>query len=581
MAVRARQHWGPPTLLLSIPLWPGQTLSSCGIRDCAFRIHPRGSLGCRQRSRRGAWRAVTATACAEGANEGIRSVKGLAVLALGAILIWFGLSRHDGASGPTVHAGTSEDGAVSGSSRRKEAPLNLDPRQDSGAATRPAQAGLQLGGARAADREAELERAARAAEAQAAADAAAQEMLAPEDPFEPGENELASGASRGLAQPASSYGSQGEPLRPASPREISLAGAGGPSPERAATILLEAWIAEDPSNLETYLTQGEGLDMSEVQRQLVASFWQAVAGKPDAGRRGFEEIRGADGVTTAQESLLSAALDVPGNRAVPRSASAGRVEPLTYAMRMILLEDEAQHLLSKREYGRSAVSWSDLIQYEVNAPWEPHRNALLQWGRELSKAQVNHRFNVNGSWPSIEEKVQPGGSLIRLRKRVLKRRGDLVLCTGLIGQVNGVSGYVHAGDVMRIPTDRVNVIVDLDARVLLYRHGDEVVRVWDIGIGKPGHETPIGVYHVGHKIEKPAHTTKGLPYGDPDNPLGSRWMGLRRPGQKSDTSYGIHGTSLPDGVGGAVSLGCVRMRNGDVDELFEILPSQAEVVIQS
>ena len=496
-------------------------------------------------------------------------------------MIWFGLSRHEGAPDATVHAGTSQEGPVADSARRQTDRMVLEPRQDAGASYDGQQAGLQLGGSGPTAAELEAERLARAAEAQAAANAAAaREMLAPEDPFEPGSNELASGASGALAQPAASY-AQGQRLRPATPREISLSGAGGPSPERAATILLEAWIAENPANLETFLTQGEGLDMPEVQRQLVASFWQAVAGKPDAGRRGLDEIRGAEGITTAQESLLSAALDVPGNRAVPRSASAGRLEPLSYAMRMILLQDEAQHLLSKREYGRSAVSWSDLIQYEVAAPWAPHRDALLQWGRELDKAQLNHRFNVNGSWPSIEEKVQPGGSLIRLRKRVLRRRSDLVLCTGLIGQVNSVSGYVQPGQVMRIPTDRVNVIVDLDARLLLYRHGDEVVRIWDIGIGKPGHETPIGVYQVGHKIEKPAHTTKGLPYGDPDNPLGSRWMGLRRPGQGSDTSYGIHGTSFPDGVGGAVSQGCVRMRNNDVDELFEILPSQTEVVIQA
>lgn len=431
---------------------------------------------------------------------------------------------------------------------------------------------------RAADIEAErAAEAARLEEERAIAEAqAAEEMLAPENPFGPSDAEQAVQVSGDAG--FNSGGS--DDLASTAPRAISLSEAGGADPERTATILLEAWIAEDPSDLETYLTRGGGLDMPQVQRQLVASFWQAVAGKPDAGRRGLDEIRGAEGVTTAQESLLSAALDVPGNRAVPRSASSGRLEPISYAMRMILMEDEAQHLLNKREYGRSAESWSDLIQDELSAPWSPHHEALLRWGRELQQAQTNHRFNVNGSWPSIEEKIQPGGSLVRLRKRVLKRRGDLVLCTGLIGQVNGVTGYVHENDVMRIPTDRVNVIVDLNARVLLYRHGDEVVRLWDIGIGRPGHETPTDVYLVGHKIEKPEHTTKGIPYGDPDNPLGSRWMGLRHPGQKSDTSYGIHGTTAPEGVGGAVSEGCVRMRNEDVDELFEILPSGAEVVIQ-
>ena len=148
----------------------------------------------------------------------------------------------------------------------------------------------------------------------------------------------------------------------------------------------------------------------------------------------------------------------------------------------------------------------------------------------------------------------------------------------MIEAVNGITGHVHAGDVLRIPLDPVNVVVDLDSRVLLYRHGDEVVRMWQVGIGKEKHDTPIGEFTIGHKIEKPAHTTRGLPYGHPDNPLGSRWLALNRDGK--NTSYGIHGTSDPSGVGGEVSLGCIRMRNEEVNQLFDILPRGARVVIQ-
>ena len=105
-----------------------------------------------------------------------------------------------------------------------------------------------------------------------------------------------------------------------------------------------------------------------------------------------------------------------------------------------------------------------------------------------------------------------------------------------------------------------------------------MVRLWQVGVGKPGNETPIGEYEIGDKLEKPAHSVWGLPYGHPENPLGSRWMALFRAGKK--TSYGIHGTSDPDGVGGEVSLGCIRMRNEDVNELYELLPQDAKVVIQ-
>ena len=49
------------------------------------------------------------------------------------------------------------------------------------------------------------------------------------------------------------------------------------------------------------------------------------------------------------------------------------------------------------------------------------------------------------------------------------------------------------------------------------------------------------------------------------NPLGTRWIGLSRKG------YGIHGTNNPRSIGRRASHGCIRMRNRDVEELFEMV----------
>jgi hypothetical protein len=35
--------------------------------------------------------------------------------------------------------------------------------------------------------------------------------------------------------------------------------------------------------------------------------------------------------------------------------------------------------------------------------------------------------------------------------------------------------------------------------------------------------------------------------------------------------YGIHGTNRPTSIGKAASHGCIRMRNQDVEELFELV----------
>jgi hypothetical protein len=35
--------------------------------------------------------------------------------------------------------------------------------------------------------------------------------------------------------------------------------------------------------------------------------------------------------------------------------------------------------------------------------------------------------------------------------------------------------------------------------------------------------------------------------------------------------YGIHGTNVPSSIGHNASHGCIRLRNGDVEELFEMV----------
>jgi L,D-transpeptidase-like protein len=49
----------------------------------------------------------------------------------------------------------------------------------------------------------------------------------------------------------------------------------------------------------------------------------------------------------------------------------------------------------------------------------------------------------------------------------------------------------------------------------------------------------------------------------PQNPIGTRWIGLNQKG------YGIHGTDQPSSIGYAKSHGCIRLRNADVERLFE------------
>ena len=79
-----------------------------------------------------------------------------------------------------------------------------------------------------------------------------------------------------------------------------------------------------------------------------------------------------------------------------------------------------------------------------------------------------------------------------------------------------------------------------------------------------------------------AEVKRIIPPDDPTNPLGEHWIGLE--GVDGDAvgrgGFGIHGTIEPESIGKAVSLGCIRMHNDDVEFLYGLmLPGRSKVTI--
>ncbi|MBA7479043.1 hypothetical protein ES707_14474 [subsurface metagenome] len=105
------------------------------------------------------------------------------------------------------------------------------------------------------------------------------------------------------------------------------------------------------------------------------------------------------------------------------------------------------------------------------------------------------------------------------------------------------------------------------------------VRSFPVGLGQPDMETPMGLWRVkpGGKLITPTwrDPISGKTYqpGDPDYPLGSRWIGLE--GIKGDavgrTGFAIHGTKDPNQIGTASSQGCIRLHNGDAILIYNLL----------
>ncbi len=60
----------------------------------------------------------------------------------------------------------------------------------------------------------------------------------------------------------------------------------------------------------------------------------------------------------------------------------------------------------------------------------------------------------------------------------------------------------------------------------------------------------------------------------PNNPVGTAWIGLDRPG------YGIHGTPKPEQVGRTESHGCFRLANWNAEILFDLVWVGLPVVVE-
>ncbi|RWC90456.1 MAG: L,D-transpeptidase [Mesorhizobium sp.] len=131
------------------------------------------------------------------------------------------------------------------------------------------------------------------------------------------------------------------------------------------------------------------------------------------------------------------------------------------------------------------------------------------------------------------------------------------------------------------------IVIDTHQNFLYLVEKDGKARRYGVGTGKPGFEWS-GTHKITDKrvwpdwrppavmIKREAAKGRYLPTylaGGEENPLGARALYL------GTTEYRIHGTNQPWTIGGAVSSGCIRMRNEDVVDLYERVNVGTTVVV--
>lgn len=116
-------------------------------------------------------------------------------------------------------------------------------------------------------------------------------------------------------------------------------------------------------------------------------------------------------------------------------------------------------------------------------------------------------------------------------------------------------------------------------KVTLYEE-NKPIKSYPVAVGRRGWETPKGHFQVMQMLENPTwiHPLTGerIPGGAAKNPLGRYWIGFWTDGRDW---IGFHGTPDPSSVGQAVSHGCIRMYNEDIEELFSQVTIGTQVIV--
>lgn len=186
---------------------------------------------------------------------------------------------------------------------------------------------------------------------------------------------------------------------------------------------------------------------------------------------------------------------------------------------------------------------------------------------------VAHALGPAITWYTSPELNAPGGSLANPNPRgvplvfaVGERRGRW-LHVRLPIRPNGTTGWLQASDVTLSKTPYALRVSRVAHTLTVQRAGRVIVRL-PVGIGTGRTPTPVGAFYL----------TELLRPANPAGPWGPYAFGLSgfsdviTQFNGAEGIIGLHGTNRPDLIGTDASLGCIRLRNADIERLADLLP---------
>lgn len=292
------------------------------------------------------------------------------------------------------------------------------------------------------------------------------------------------------------------------------------SDEKAAEPAKKTPTAKVPAALKSAFsrTQAKGFDSLLDLRRIVKEF----GGSPEADRA--ERVLAAEA-----QKALTAAKNVKGVQAL---------DAITRAY-VATVDPEARRALRPMAEGLG--------------PWK---------GSTRSDPAMIRTYTVKG-----------GDSLARIGRSL---RSDW----RLIKRLNNTDPRrLRVNQKLRVPRGKVTVLIFKQDFELVIMINGRFLKAYDVATGKNG-KTPVAEFTIGNKLVNPdwySPDGKVYKYGTPNNILGTRWLAFVN--TTDHQGFGMHGTKFPESIGTEASMGCIRLRNPDAEEVYDFVPSGSKVRI--
>lgn len=282
---------------------------------------------------------------------------------------------------------------------------------------------------------------------------------------------------------------------------------------------------------------------------------------------------------TVAEDAVVAEQDVDVTPAKPaRPAAAARRAPIA-APPSVAFSGDIAVLIAQAEAHRAA----DRLQaarelYQQALALAPDATIRAQIEQPLGAIHIALIFSPRPMPEKVEYVIRRGDQL-----GVIARRHSTTV--ELIQRGNGISdpNRIRIGDRLRVFTGDFALVANKTRRDMVVYLNGAFFKRYRVGTGVFG-KTPVGTFVINEKLVEPSWWPadgREVPFGHPDNILGTRWMSIEATGETPRVrGYGIHGTWEPESIGHEESAGCLRMINEEVEELYAYLPIGTPVRIE-